>query len=159
MSCCKAFPKTRREWLENGLVFGRYEPTPAGLAAAGTLDTADLWTLVDRGFIRYDGLRYEDFLPVSAAGIFASNLNQYGTSFTAETKPDYTRADLEEIIGKPIVDAGDVYAGIEAASLVDAFERLDVSDMVENASELADRVAKAASEAGATFARCAASHA
>ena len=159
LSCFKAFPKTLRELLENGLVFGRYEPTPAGLAAAGTLDTADLWTLVDRGIIRYDGLRYEDFLPVSAAGIFASNLNQYGTSFTAETKPDYTRADLEEIIGKPIVDAGDVYAGIEAASLVDAFERLDVSDMVENASELADRVAKAESEAGATFARWATAHA
>ena len=34
------------------------------------------------------GLRYEDFLPISAAGIFASNLGQYGTKSTAAAKPE-----------------------------------------------------------------------
>lgn len=147
------FPKSLRELLEAGLVFGRYEPTPAGIAAAGSIETADLWTLVDRGCVRFDGLRYEDFLPVSAAGIFASNLNQYGTSFTAETKPEYTQADLEEIMGMPIVDAVEVYSGMEAASIAETFERLGVSPAASVAEDLASRVATASGQVGEAFAR------
>ena len=77
-----------------------------------------------RGFVGYEGLRYEDFLPVSAAGIFASNLQQYGTKSTAAVKPTYSQALLEEILGKRIIDTTVMYAGIEAESKIDTFERL-----------------------------------
>ncbi len=124
------FPKTLAELVVSGLVHARYEPTPAGLAAAGSIDTTDLHALVDKGLVRYEGLRYEDFLPVSAAGIFASNLNEYGTRTTAAEKPVYTRADLEGILGRPIVDAAAVYAAVEAESVLRTYERLGLLDRV-----------------------------
>jgi hypothetical protein len=61
---------------------------------------------------------------VSAAGIFASNLNQYGTASTARVRPTYSKATLESVMGKPIIESTDVYAGIDAASRLDTLERL-----------------------------------
>ena len=124
------FPKTLPALLAQGLVFGRHAPTAAGLAARGRIETADIHALVRDGFARVEGLRYEDFLPVSAAGIFASNLNQYGTRSTAETRPTYSQAQLEAILGRPIVDATLAYAGIEADALLDTWSRLGVLDRV-----------------------------
>ena len=91
------FPKTLRALVEARLVFARYEPTAKGLAAAaaGAVPaTTDLLALADAGLVEYEGLRYEDFLPVSAAGIFASNLQQYGTKSTATARPTYSQAML-----------------------------------------------------------------
>ncbi len=128
----RPFPKTLAELLEQGLVFGRYEPTDAGLAAAGKLSTTELRRLIDDGYVRADGLRYEDFLPFSAAGIFASNLNQYGTASTASEKKTYTREMLEEYLGRPIIDPNETYRGLEARSILDTYEQLG---LIERLSE------------------------
>ena len=80
------------------------------------------------GYADYEGLRYEDFLPVSAAGIFASNLNQYGTKSTAAQKPVYTQAMLEEILGRKIIDPNVTYAGLEAESLWQVYSQLGLLD-------------------------------
>lgn len=124
-------PKTLRELLAQGMVYGLYSATERGRTANGSIDTTDLNQLLDRGFIKVEGLRYEDFLPVSAAGIFASNLNQYGTASTAAVRPTYTRAMLEKIIGKPIIDVDAVYHGQEAASILSTYARLGILDRVE----------------------------
>jgi uncharacterized glyoxalase superfamily metalloenzyme YdcJ len=118
------FPKTLSELVEAALVYARYEPTVKGLASRGTLSTTDINALVREGLVTRDGLRHEDFLPVSAAGIFASNLSQYGTQSTAAVKPTYTQAMLEEILGKPIVDSDAVYRGLQADSLLCTYEAL-----------------------------------
>ena len=120
----KPFPKTLTELLEAELVYARYSPTDAGRAARGSIATTDIHRLVREGFAKYEGLRYEDFLPVSAAGIFASNLNQYGTKSTAAVKPVYTQQMLEEILGKKIIDAPAAYRGMWAQSLLDTYEDL-----------------------------------
>jgi uncharacterized glyoxalase superfamily metalloenzyme YdcJ len=127
----RPFPKTLPELLDAGLVYGRYDPSPAGLRQAGSIRTADIGRLVALGYVRAEGLRYEDFLPVSAAGIFASNLNQYGTASTAVQRPAYTKAMLEAVLGKPIVDADLVCRAIRARSLLDTFAALRVEDLVE----------------------------
>ena len=127
------FPKTLPALLAQGLVFGRYAVTPKGLAARGTLHSADVSELLQAGMLQVEGLRYEDFLPVSAAGIFASNLNQYGTQSTAAVKPTYSQAQLEAILGKPIVDATVVYEGMEASSVLAALQALDVLHLVPRA--------------------------
>lgn len=138
-----AFPRTLLELVEHGLVFARFSVTekgratvkngglrarvsgssplsPAGDSGAGDGDAhvsnADLIVLAREGYVAIDGLRYEDFLPISAAGIFASNLQQYGTKSTAAAKPTYTQAQLEEILGRRIVDPTEVYASLEAQS-------------------------------------------
>ena len=121
-----AFPKQLAALLAQSLVYGRYTATTAGLAAAqaGQIKTTDLGELVRLGFVIAEGLRYEDFLPVSAAGIFASNLSQYGTKSTAVKKTVYTQAMLEEILGRAIVDPNLTYAGLDAESRLQVYTQL-----------------------------------
>lgn len=137
------FPKTLSELLEKKLVFGRYSVTPAGQKNASAISTTDINDLVNQGYVRYEGLRYEDFLPFSAAGIFASNLGQYGTKTHGE-KAVYTQATLEKIMGRAIIDPNVVYAGMEAESLLDVYRELDLLDKLPAAirSELDSTVAK-----------------
>jgi uncharacterized glyoxalase superfamily metalloenzyme YdcJ len=130
----KPFPKTARELLRAGLIYARFAPTAAGLAARGTISTTDVDTLIDKGLVTYEALRYEDFLPISAAGIFASNLNQSGAPRTARIRPNYKQSDLEAILGRPIIDAAAVYASIHAASLLETYERLGLSQSLSAAA-------------------------
>jgi uncharacterized glyoxalase superfamily metalloenzyme YdcJ len=125
-NCFAPFPKTLRELLQKGLVHGKYTATEKGRAAKNdaTKLSPDLWQLIDQGYVQYEGLRYEDFLPVSAAGIFASNLGQYGTESTAAEKPVYTQAQLENIMGKQIIDTAVLYRALEATTLRDTYENL-----------------------------------
>ena len=127
-----AFPKSLPELVAGGLVYARYAPTAKGLAAAksGALATTDLTTLVRTGHADREGLRYEDFLPVSAAGIFASNLQQYGTKSTAAVKPTYTRRQLEDILGRPIIDSTAMDAALEAESKLDTYAQLGLLDRI-----------------------------
>lgn len=111
-------PKKLPELYQQGLVFVRFRPTALGLQQAGSLPSLPLEDLITQGFVTYDGLRYEDFLPVSAAGIFASNLNQYGTQATAAQRPVYVQSDLETILEQPIVDAMAQDAQTQQQSLV-----------------------------------------
>jgi uncharacterized glyoxalase superfamily metalloenzyme YdcJ len=126
----KAFPKTLDDLLARGLVNAIWEPTKDGLQARGAIHTTDMLELTRLGYVRRDGQRYEDFLPVSAAGIFASNLNQYGTSSTAANRPEYSREQLEEIMGRHIIDTDAVYAGLDARSRLDTYEALGLLDRV-----------------------------
>lgn len=118
--CFAAFPKTLPGLLEQGLVYGRYSATLQGIEAGRRqrIHTTDANELVRLGYAQVEGLRYEDFLPFSAAGIFASNLGQYGTKSTAATRPVYTARLMEEIMGRKIIDPNVTYAGVQAESLL-----------------------------------------
>jgi uncharacterized glyoxalase superfamily metalloenzyme YdcJ len=130
-----AFPKRLSDLLEQNLVYGRYTTTETGRAAAraGGIATVDFPAMVKAGYVAVEGLRYEDFLPVSAAGIFASNLNQYGTKSTATQKPVYSRAQLEEILGRKIVDPDVTYAGLDAESRWQVCTELGLLEKLEPA--------------------------
>ena len=132
--CFAPFPKTLKELLAQKLVYGRFSPTTKGLEAAknGEISSTDLCDLMNKGFVQAEGLRYEDFLPVSAAGIFASNLGQYGTKSTAATKPLYTQEQLETIMGRKIVDSHETYKGLEAESIAGTYQQLKISDKVSS---------------------------
>lgn len=139
----KPFPKSLPELVAKGLVYARFNPTPKGLAHRGMITTTDLHALVNQGLVEFEGLRYEDFLPVSAAGIFASNLNQYGTKSTATQRPVYTRRMLEDILGRSIIEADGVYAGLQAHSILETFEALGLIERL-NPGERASLEAAAA---------------
>lgn len=137
--CFDAFPKALPELLERKLVFGRFFATEKGLAAKGNIHTSDIWELVKLGCADYDGLRYEDFLPFSAAGIFASNLGQYGTKSTASTKPVYTQKNLEDIMEKKIVDATELYSSMEKKSIDEVLAQLGLSQETSESKKLTSK--------------------
>ncbi|MDA0802979.1 MAG: DUF1338 family protein [Planctomycetota bacterium] len=133
-------PTTLRALLDRGMAHARFAPTDRGLAhaAAGQpFGTNDLLALVDLGFVSYEGIRYEDFLPISAAGIFASNLSQYGTTCTAAVKPEYSQAQLEAILGRPIIDAAAAYAAEDSQSRAATLHALGMARLSGPASQSA----------------------
>lgn len=127
-----AFPMSATELVQQELVLASYHPTGKGLAARGSIGHADLDVLVRDGLVNFEALRYEDFLPVSAAGIFASNLNQYGTKSTAHAKPTYTKQQLEAIMGRQIIDTDAVYLGLQAESILATYEALGVISLMSS---------------------------
>lgn len=142
-----AFPKSLDGLLAKGLIYGRYSATDKGRGARGSLQTTDLAELVRQGHARVEGLRYEDFLPVSAAGIFASNLSQYGTKSTAAVKPTYTQSMLEDILGVKIIDADGVYRGMHAQSILATYQSLGLTSKVPAGTLGELRAAAAVAEA------------
>ncbi len=69
------FPDTHEQLRRQGLAFYRYRLTEQAQASlAQSPAGADLEALIDRGLVQAEPITYEDFLPVSAAGIFQSNL-------------------------------------------------------------------------------------
>ncbi|MFK7958967.1 MAG: DUF1338 family protein [Phycisphaerales bacterium] len=134
VACFDRFPSTLPALLAAGLVFGSHAPTEAGrsAAAAGSIDTTDLAALVQRGLVRVNGLRYESFLPVSAAGIFASNLDQYGTQSYVRDTPEALREHLETLVGGTIIDPVDLSAALEARSILDTYRELGLLDAVDD---------------------------
>ncbi len=133
--CFAAFPKTLAGLLEQGLVYGIYSATAKGMEAGRQqqIQTRDANELVQLGFAQVEGLRYEDFLPFSAAGIFASNLGQYGTKSTAAAKPIYSQAKLEQIMGRKIIDPNLTYASLQEESLSKLYSDLGI--LLKNSSD------------------------
>ncbi|NKK47184.1 2-oxoadipate dioxygenase/decarboxylase HglS [Rhizobium leguminosarum] len=108
----KAFPDDWASIRSKGLGYFTYAVTEkAGRTASASVD---LDTLIAEGFIRFDPIVYEDFLPVSAAGIFQSNLGD-GAQQEFEASPNQVRfaADL----GAKVLNEFDHYEGIEKASI------------------------------------------
>jgi len=126
------FPKTLPELLKKRLAYGRFTATAKGIDAKESLTGTDIYELIRLDYVDYEGLRYEDFLPLSAAGIFASNLNQYGTESTAAQKPVYDQSILEEILDRRIVDPNLTYAGLQAESLLNVYSQLGLLDKLGN---------------------------
>ncbi|MBL0318285.1 MAG: DUF1338 family protein [Alphaproteobacteria bacterium] len=79
--CFTEIPRTHTELRNRQLAFYRYEVTDKGYETIHAKESVpgDIESCIAAELIHYVPIRYEDFLPVSAAGIFASNLNQYGT--------------------------------------------------------------------------------
>jgi len=123
----KSFPSTLDSLCEQGLVFASYVPSATGLAAKGTIQEIDIDKLVQAGYAHREPQRYEDFLPFSAAGIFASNLKQYGTTCTAAQKPTFTKQSLEEVLGRGVVDPASLCRQAEQESVQHVLQALGIA--------------------------------
>lgn len=109
------FPDDLEAIRTEGLGYFRYSATDKGSSAEDL--ARDPATLVTAGVLRADPIIYEDFLPVSAAGIFQSNLgDEASQGFAANPN----RARFEEDLGAPVIDLHQRYAEAEAASLAHA---------------------------------------
>ncbi|MFC2251610.1 VOC family protein [Labrys portucalensis] len=110
-----AFPDEWAELRAQGLAFFRYSTTEHGLAARQRERLpASVDELVQAGFLRFDPIVYEDFLPVSAAGIFQSNL---GTDEQQNYGERSNRIEFERALGASVQDELALYAATEKRSL------------------------------------------
>jgi uncharacterized glyoxalase superfamily metalloenzyme YdcJ len=66
--------------------------------------------LVDEGWADARPIVYEDFLPRSAAGIFASNLSAEGSIDANQGEAPRSSAWLTEAIGRPVNAPEDLYS-------------------------------------------------
>lgn len=109
----KAFPDTWAGIRTAGLGYFAYSLTPAGHSAGAGLGK-DLENLIAKGYVQFDPIVYEDFLPVSAAGIFQSNL---GDSAAQEFQASSNQQRFERNLGAGVLNEFDHYSGMEAASI------------------------------------------
>ena len=109
----EGFPDSWAGIRQAGLGYFSYSLTEKG-RAAGSLASGDLEALIADGLVRFDPIVYEDFLPVSAAGIFQSNL---GDTAQQEFVASPNQKRFETDLGATVLNEFDHYAGIEAASI------------------------------------------
>ena len=138
--CFKDMPKTHKELREQGLAYYTYHATEKGLTAAKaqSIKSADMNYLMDNGFVSYKPIRYNDFLPVSAGGIFGSNdpnkkTEEEFAKYRAKPKPKYSKEILEEIMGKKIVNYADICAAEEAQSRLEVISALGLKGIASSA--------------------------
>ncbi|GGE16191.1 DUF1338 domain-containing protein [Aureimonas endophytica] len=111
------FPDSHDEIRRQGLGFFRYRPTgKPGAPLSGPLNAAALDRLIAAGLVHADPIVYEDFLPVSAAGIFQSNLG--GTEQRAYAG-NASRAAFEAALGATVLDEFALYEAAEARSIAE----------------------------------------
>ncbi|MDP9902846.1 2-oxoadipate dioxygenase/decarboxylase HglS [Variovorax ginsengisoli] len=113
------FPDDLDTLRRDKLAFFRYRlvaaKAPAGMAAA------DLDALVASGAVVADPIVYEDFLPVSAAGIFQSNL---GGTEQRSYAADAAQAAFERDLGAPVLDEIALYEAAQQRSIDAVFAAL-----------------------------------
>jgi uncharacterized glyoxalase superfamily metalloenzyme YdcJ len=110
------FPDDPGILRREGLGYFRYYLTPSGerVAREGTVSVFELDDLIDAGWVSAIPITYEDFLPVSAAGIFQSNLGdekQQGYAAGA------AQSAFELALGDAVLDPFELYRDIEERSL------------------------------------------
>ncbi|WP_336979114.1 VOC family protein [Brevundimonas nasdae] len=125
----KDFSALPDDWdaLRRGdLAWFRYRATPEGLAARA--ETADLDALIAAGHVVAEPITYEDFLPVSAAGIFQSNLGSEARETAYAVDP--AKADFEQALGRPVQDEMALYRAEQEASITATLKALGLTETV-----------------------------
>ncbi len=111
----QAFPDDHTQMREQGLAYFRYFVTDKGLAARGQADQPrTLEALASAGHVAVEPLVYEDFLPVSAAGIFQSNLGDAAQSHYAANS---NQAEFEKALGRQTIDELKLYEETQQRSV------------------------------------------
>ena len=108
------FPDDEAELRRQKLGYFRYHQAEPSQASAQGEIAGDFEQRLAAGMIVAEPITYEDFLPVSAAGIFQSNL---GAEETGSRKGSSARQAFEEALGEPVRNPFLLYDAEEQASL------------------------------------------
>ncbi len=112
----RQFPDNQREIRHQKLGYFRYLRAELPLNIS---DEDDLESLIEQRQILCTPITYEDFLPVSAAGIFQSNLKEGETgNFTRSPN----QQQFEQDLGCKVVDEFCWYAKIQRDSLIETLD-------------------------------------
>jgi len=127
-----AFPDDWQTLRSRGLAFFRYSVTAAGLTANIRIDaTKTTEALINLGYLQFDPIIYEDFLPVSAAGIFQSNL---GSDEQRNYAGQANKVEFEIALGATVINELSLYAQAEKASLDRALLQIGAGHLAKAAA-------------------------
>ena len=121
------FPDDHVLMHQQGLAFYRYSLTEAGKVQAvqwAAASAPDWNAAIAQGWVRIEPIIYEDFLPVSAAGIFQSNLGGQEQKSYAEQA---AQAQLEAALGTAVHDEIALYAQAQARSQAQVLHTLQAT--------------------------------
>ncbi|KAL6354761.1 hypothetical protein LRP88_12106 [Fusarium phalaenopsidis] len=111
------FPDDTKSLREQDLAYFTYKLTDS----ASKVSSTDMDALIDSGAVQLEPITYEDFLPVSAAGIFHSNLgNDGGMEHVAAAD----QASFEKGLGCKVNKEFELYRKMQEASIEECFANL-----------------------------------
>ena len=134
-SAFAAFPDDYQTLHNEGLAYFYYQAVDSDTDNAPTLDSIDVENvndplskqvvtdLLEQGMIRLEPIVYEDFLPVSAAGIFQSNLHDDSTNDSenggkqSKGEVHTNKEAFENALGAQVYDELALYQTLQAQSL------------------------------------------
>lgn len=116
----KAFPDDYATLRREQLAFFHYQAV-AGVAVQGEISVEHVERLIAQGALAVTPMIYEDFLPVSAAGIFQSNL---GGSSRDNYASSSSQQQFEQALGANVIDEIELYTQRQQASLEQALAQL-----------------------------------
>ncbi|WP_289000264.1 VOC family protein [uncultured Psychrobacter sp.] len=137
-SAFAAFPDDYRALHDEGLAYFYYQAVDSDTDNEPTLDSIDvenvndplskqvITDLLEQGMIRLEPIVYEDFLPVSAAGIFQSNLHDDSTKDNETDEHsgkqsgggiNSNKEAFENALGAQVYDELELYQTLQAESL------------------------------------------
>lgn len=119
------FPDSFEELRQQGLVYLHYTATEKGIQHAGFIHNKEINYLIENNFIEYCPMVYEDFLPISAAGIFTSNLGTVNPFTPSSTG---NQDAFEKALGTKVINPFTLYSQKEKDSLAAAFSALGITD-------------------------------
>lgn len=112
----KQYPDSWNELRDRQLVYFNYRLTSeAKMANVSTGTSAN--ELIVQGVLEAVSITYEDFLPLSAAGIFQSNLGKANSAQVSICSTFADKAGYERALGCGIIDLNDSYSKAQNASL------------------------------------------
>ena len=109
-----AFPDDAATLRREQLAWYRYRRNQQVSAQPGE----DLESLIARGAVTAEPIIYEDFLPVSAAGIFQSNL---GSDASSVGSGNPSQAEFERALGVAVIDEFSLYQQLQQDSIDNLF--------------------------------------
>ncbi|KAG5802698.1 hypothetical protein H9Q74_010502 [Fusarium xylarioides] len=111
----KDFPDSWSELRKQGLIYCTYQRT--GKESFDVAGMLSLEELVDQGYLKAEPITYEDFLPFSAAGIFASNLDKgQNQLLQVNRRPD--QQGFENALGTVLLEPEALYTDIQRKSIM-----------------------------------------
>ncbi|KAH8675074.1 hypothetical protein BGZ61DRAFT_458253 [Ilyonectria robusta] len=120
----KKYPDDWSELRSRDLIYCTFEATSKGIEARLPKQSFHIDALLEQGLVDAFPMTYEDFLPLSAAGIFQSNLGSNSPPRGTEAYPDV--AGMEDVLGASLGDADDIYRAAQADSLAKCASRLGI---------------------------------
>lgn len=128
------FPDDLPQLHSQQLAYFSYRLTPHGEKMAQTQGSAaeqsgplaSLSDLLHQGLLEYDPITYEDFLPLSAGGIFNSNLGSTSKSKQLIMHADPDLDGFQRLLGIPVTDEFQLYEHMQQESLKQCGKRLGI---------------------------------